>query len=371
MPGPEQRWRAVLRSAAVPALVFAGAAVAASVGLGLALPHLSKEGAGTVSVLGAVLLALGSVVAVRSARRLLGGTRRRWWALTIPFLLVTAYLSAWSVGQGVAASLPAHPALGSRTPGDIGLVFDDVTLRTGDDVDLAGWWVPSRNGAGVAVLHGAGSTRSAARDQAAVLARAGYGVLLIDARGHGESGGAGMDLGWWGEQDAAAAVDFLVAQPAVAADRIGLLGLSMGGEEAIGAAGVDPRVRAVVAEGATNRVAADKEYLDEYGLRGQLQQGIDALTYAVAGLVTGAPEPVELRDSIRSAAGRGTRFLLVAAGDVETEGLAAERLSEAAPDLVEVWTVPGAGHTQGLRTDPAEWSRRVVAFLDDALGGSR
>ena len=364
MPGPEQRWRAVLRSAAVPALVFAGAAVAASVGLGLALPHLSKEGAGTVSVLGAVLLALGSVVAVRSARRLLGGTRRRWWALTIPFLLVTAYLSAWSVGQGVAASLPAHPALGSRTPGDIGLVFDDVTLRTGDDVDLAGWWVPSRNGAAVAVLHGAGSTRTAALDQAAVLARAGYGVLLIDARGHGESGGAGMDLGWWGEQDAAAAVDFLVAQPAVAADRIGLLGLSMGGEEAIGTAGVDPRVRAVVAEGATNRVAADKEYLDEYGFRGRL-------TYAVAGLLTAAPEPQELLESVRAAADRGTRFLLVAAGDVETERLAAQRLLTAAPDLVEVWTVPGAGHVQGLRTDPEDWTQRVVGFLDAALVGPR
>lgn len=371
MAGPEQRWRAVLRSAAAPALAFAGAAVAASVGLGLALPHLSKEGAGTVGVLGAVLLALGAVAAVRAARRLLGRTRRRWWVLTIPFLLVTAYLSAWSVGQGVAASLPAHPALGSRTPADLGLAYEDVSLRTSDGVVLAGWWVPTHNGSAVAVLHGAGSTRTAALDQATVLARAGYGVLLVDARGHGESGGTGMDLGWWGERDTAAAVDFLAAQPAVAADRIGLLGLSMGGEEAIGAAGVDPRVRAVVAEGATNRVAADKGYLDEYGFRGRIQQRVDGLTYAVAGLLTAAPEPVELRESIRGAAGRGTRFLLVAAGDVETEGLAAQRLLAAAPDLVEVWTVPGAAHVQGLRTDPAGWSQRVIRFLDDALAASR
>lgn len=369
MAGPEQRSRASLRGWAVPAAVFIVATLVASVGLGLALPHLSKEGAGTVGVLGAVLLAVGAVAVVRSARRLLTGTRRRWWALTIAFLLLAAYLSVWTVGQGVAASLPAHPALGGRTPADLGLVFEDVTLHTSDDVALAGWWVPTHNGAAVAVLHGAGSTRTAALDQATVLARAGYGVLLVDARGHGESEGTGMDLGWWGERDTAAAVDFLAAQSAVAADRIGLLGLSMGGEEAIGTAGVDPRVRAVVAEGATNRVAADKEYLDEYGFRGRLQQRVDALTYAVAGLLTAAPEPQELLESVRAAADRGTRFLLVTAGDVETEGLAAQRLLTAAPDLVEVWTVPGAGHVQGLRTDPEGWSQRVVGFLDAALVG--
>jgi uncharacterized protein len=353
------------------AAVFAAAAVAASAGLGLALPHLSKEGAGVVGVLGALLLAAGMVVAGRSARRLLTGTRRRWWVLAIPFLLVTGYLAAWTVGQGVAAGLPAHPALGTRTPADLGLAFDDVTLRTSDGVDLAGWWVPSRNGAAVAVLHGAGSTRTGALDQAAVLARAGYGVLLVDARGHGESKGSGMDLGWWGERDAAAAVDFLVAQPAVVPDGVGLLGLSMGGEEAIGAAGADPRVRAVVAEGATNRVAADKEYLDEYGLRGQLQQCIDGLTYAVAGLLTAAPEPPGLRESVLAATGHGTRFLLVTGGEVETEGLAAQRLERAAPESVEVLTVPEAGHVQGLRTDPEGWSQRVLAFLDDALDGTR
>jgi len=343
----------------------------ASVGLGLAVPHLRKEGVGAVGLVGVALLAIGILLAARSARRLLGSTRRRWWALTTPLLLVTTYLATWTVGQGVVASLSARPELGARTPADIGLVYDEVALRTSDDVELAAWWVAPRNGAAVVVLHGAGSTRTAALDQAGVVARAGYGVLLVDARGHGESAGRGMDLGWWGERDVAAAVDFLRARPGVAPDRIGLLGLSMGGEEAIGAAGVDDRVRAVVAEGATNRVADDKGYLDAYGARGHLQQAIDEVTYAVAGLLTPAPEPAPLRDSLVAAAARGTSFLLVTAGEVETEGLAAERLEGAAPDAVEVWTVPGAGHVQGLRTAPEEWARRVVAFLDAALPADR
>ncbi|HYF73641.1 MAG TPA: hypothetical protein VD864_12515, partial [Nocardioides sp.] len=116
---------------------------------------------------------------------------------------------------------------------------------------------------------------------------------------------------------------------------------------------------------------SDKGYLDAYGVRGHLQQAIDEVTYAVAGLLTPAPEPAPLRDSVVAAAERGTRFLLVAAGDVETERLAAERLERAAAGAVEVWEVPDAGHVQGLSTAPEEWERRVVGFLGSALLADR
>jgi pimeloyl-ACP methyl ester carboxylesterase len=357
--------------AAVTASLYLAALIVLSTGVGLAVPHLGKEGGGVVGWLGATVLVAGAVTAGWSAWRLLRGVRRRWWALVLPALLVTAYLALWTVGQGVAAAFPAHPALGSRQPADVGLESTTVGMRTSDGVDLEGWWVPGDSGAAVVLLHGAGSTRSAVLDQAEVLASDGYGVLLLDARGHGGSDGRGMDFGWYGERDVAAALDFLSARPDVAADRIGVLGLSMGGEEAIGAAGVDPRIRAVVAEGATNRVAADKGYLAAYGVRGDLQRGIDWGTYALAGLLSGAPEPSPLRDSVAAAQADGTPtpMLLITAGDIETEGLAADYLDEAAPDAVEIWTVPGAGHTEGLRTDPAEWRRRVLDFLDDALSG--
>ncbi|MGN6574843.1 MAG: hypothetical protein ACTHKG_04075 [Nocardioides sp.] len=65
--------------------------------------------------------------------------------------------------------------------------------------------------------------------------------------------------------------------------------------------------------------------------------------------------------------GTSTRVLLITAGTVETERLAADFIRRAAPDAVDVWTVSGAGHTGGLRTSPGPWERRVVAFLDAAL----
>jgi len=316
-----------------------------------------------------VLLVTGAVAACWAGLRLLRGVRRKWWLVAVPGFLVVACLSLWTVGQGVAASFPAHADLGARTPADVGLAATAVTVKTSDGVDLAAWWVPGDNRAAVVVLHGAGSTRSAVIDHAKVLSSDGYGVLLVDARGHGESKGRGMDFGWYGERDVAAAVDFLVHQSTVDPDRVGVLGLSMGGEEAIGAAGNDPRVRAVVAEGATNRVAADKGYLAAYGLRGHLQQGIDRMTYAVADLLTDAPQPRSLRSSLARAQADGTPtpVLLIVAGSVETERLAADYLAAAAPGTVQVWTVPDATHTKGLRVDPAGWRHRVLDFLGGAL----
>ena len=63
--------------------------------------------------------------------------------------------------------------------------------------------------------------------QAAVLARHGYGTLLLDTRSHGRSGGHAMDFGWWGDRDIAAAVSFLGRQPGVQAGKIAVLGESM------------------------------------------------------------------------------------------------------------------------------------------------
>jgi dienelactone hydrolase len=161
-------------------------------------------------------------------------------------------------------------------------------------------------------------------------------------------------------------VSFLVTQPDVEADRIAALGLSMGGEEAIGAAASEPRIQAVVAEGATNRMTGDKAWLsDVHGWRGDVQEGIEWLTYGLTDLLTEADPPIALHDAVAAAAPRP--FLLIAAGDVPTEGDAGRYIRSASPGTVELWVVPDTGHTAGLDTHPDEWEQRVLAFLDTAL----
>jgi dienelactone hydrolase len=354
------------RSTASWVAVFAVGAVSLAAGVGIGGPHLAKGGSAIITTAGLVCLVGGAVLVLGSGAHLVRAVSRWWRPVVAVVLIVAALLTTFVGAQALAATNVPRTDLGTATPADHGLAHRDVTFETDDGVTLSGWYVPSRNGAAVVALHGAGSTRSAVLPHAAVLAEHGYGVLLFDARGHGRSDGRAMDFGWYGDLDTDAAVSFLVERPEVDADRIAALGLSMGGEEAIGAAAADPRLRAVVAEGATTRSPADKAWLDEaFGWRGRLQQGIEELVYGTTDLLTAAHPPIGLRDAATAMAPRS--LLLITAGAVPDEARAADHIRGGAPSTVEVWTVDGADHTGALDTDPDGWEQRVTEWLDAAL----
>ncbi len=337
---------------------------AAAAGAGIGIRHLQKTGLTLPTVTGLTLLAIGLVL-LGYAAVVAWKTLHGWWRLGLVPVAVVVLVMVASAAVAVMYAVVPPTALGPGTPADEGLDYRNVTFSTSDGVELSGWFVPSRNGAAVVLKHGAGSTRTATIRHAGVLARHGYGVLMVDARGHGRSGGAGMDIGWFGDQDTAASVTFLARQDGVDAAKIGVVGLSMGGEEAIGAAGVDPRIRAVVAEGATGRTAADNDDVRPEDYASTLERGVDWFMYGLTDLLTEASPPASLRSSV--AASADTEFLLVAAGTVEAEVRAADSIRSADPRRVEVWTVARAAHTQGLATAPEAWERRVVGFLDGQL----
>lgn len=350
----------------VSALVLVAGATCLAVGLGLA-PHLAKDGLTPTSVVGLVAALAGLALLGLGVRRVWRTGRLVARLLVVPVAVLLVATLALTVAQGVAATVVPRAPVSGRTPASVGLRYEDVAAVTADGVRLAGWYVPSANGAAVVLRHGSGSARSDVLDQAAALAGLGYGVLMVDARGHGGSEGRAMDFGWYGDLDIRAAVDLLVRRPDVHDGRIGVVGLSMGGEEAVGAVAADDRIRAVVAEGATNRVAGDKVWLaDEVGVRGWLQGQLDRLTYGTADLLTAASPPPTLRASAAAAAPRPV--LLVASAQSFEEVGAARFIAAGSPGSVSVWLAPG-GHTGALRAAPTEWDRRVGQFLDAALGG--
>ena len=336
-------WRAIAgeRTASRVTAMVTVSLVAIPVGVGIGVPYVAKTGFSILSVAGACALIGGLVLFGGAIVTLFGSVRRLVVVPATVGLVVLLFVLVWSLGQAVAATNPPRPQLGSRTPADLGLTYRDVGFRADDGVRLSGWFIPSRNRATVVLLHGAGSTRSNVLDHAGVLARHGYGVLLFDARGHGRSQGRAMDFGWYGDNDVNGAIAFLRHQPNVDPRRLAAVGLSMGGEEAIGASAANEHIRAVVAEGATNRVAGDKAWMsDTYGIRGALTEDVEALTYGFADLLTDAKPPVTLHDAVRRAAPRPT--LLITAGDVPDESHAARYIQRSSPRTVHVWVAPHA-----------------------------
>ena len=333
-------------------------------GAGVASAHLAKAGPDAAAVAAAVVLVTGIVLLVWGAAALVRAVPGWWRLLAVPAAIALLWFVLFPLTVAVyATNLPPGP-LGSATPATYGLAYQNVAFRTADGVRLSAWYIPSRNGAAVVLLPGSGSTRTAVLGQAAVLARHGYGTLLLDTRGHGLSGGHAMDFGWWGDRDIAAAVSFLARQPAVHPGRIGLVGESMGGEQALAAIGADPRIRAVVAEGATGQQLADRGWLP-HGTDGVLQRGMEWVQYTAAGLISGAPRPMSIPDALRAAVPRPV--LIIAAGAVADEPIAARWFQAASPGTVHVWVVPHAGHTQGLATAPRAWETHVISFLHAAL----
>jgi len=102
---------------------------------------------------------------------------------------------------------------------------------------------------GIVFCHGFTAVKEVLLPEAARrLAQLGYVVLTFDYRFLGESGGEPRRqiLPMLQIQDIRNAVTFLQHQPEVYADRIGLLGVSLGGANVSYAAGVEERVKATV-----------------------------------------------------------------------------------------------------------------------------
>ncbi|HEX2785700.1 MAG TPA: alpha/beta fold hydrolase, partial [Ilumatobacteraceae bacterium] len=226
------------RRAAVAELAFAivslPAAATIAISYGTKVGLSTRAVAGLLATLGSLALLIGGLVAL--GRTVHGW--RRW--MMVPAGLATAFVVVSAIFPAVYATNVPRPQLGSQRPSDFGLSYADATFETTDGFVLTGWYVPSTNRSAIVLLHGASSTRTSVLDQAVVLARHGYGVLMFDARGHGRSDGRAMEFGWYGDRDVLAAIDYLQTRPDVDRDRLGVVGMSMGGEEAIGAMATDP-----------------------------------------------------------------------------------------------------------------------------------
>jgi hypothetical protein len=246
---------------------------------------------------------------------------------------------------------------------ELGVAHEDVELTTSDDLELEGWYVPSRNGAAVIVYPG----RAASQDRARFLIRHGYGVLMYDRRGEGASEGDVNAYGWDFDKDIRAGVAFLKDRPDVDPGRIAGLGLSVGGEMMLQTAADTGGLAAVVSEGAGSRTYAEElEDEDTYGtgFGAWLNKPGIVLKIASMSVFSNTRAPEHLEELVPRIAPRPA--LLIWAKKDDTATLNRKYLRAAGP-TASGWEVPAGGHTGGLKARPAEYERRVVSFLDEAL----
>ncbi len=130
-----------------------------------------------------------------------------------------------------------HPSRGlARTPGEVGLVYEDAWFTAEDGVRLHGWFVPAAASASAAPtllwLHGnAGNVGDRLEPLSLLHQRLGLACLLFDYRGYGQSESSPSEEGLY--RDARAALAYLRRHPGVRPDRIVYLGQSLGSAVAV------------------------------------------------------------------------------------------------------------------------------------------
>ena len=307
---------------------------------------------------GVVLLGLGAATLWRSRRT--DDSRRRRYTRRAAKGVASVVLLSEVVLPFSAMYLTTHVSRAEVPAPDLGADHEDVTLGTSDGLELQGWYVPSRNGAAVIAFPG----RQGPQAQTRMLVRHGYGVLLFDRRGEGASEGDPNMWGWGGERDIDAAVDFLRHRPDVDPDRIGGIGLSVGGELMLQAAAGNDGLAAVVSEGAGTRSL--REEMVEYDGWTQLRS-FHALLAKQAGIALFADElpPPSLVDVVPDIAPRPALLIWAPnGGNRETMNPVYQRLIGPS---AEISAIDDARHIKGLQTHPEEYERRVVGFFDRTL----
>ena len=311
---------------------------------------------GPLAILAGIVLMVTGLTVLWRARRT-SATRTRTYvrraamlAAAVPLAFAIFWLVVFPIGFAYTYT---HTGRGVVEP-DLRVPYEQVTVTTSDSIELTGSYVPSKNRAAVILFPGA--TRSA---EARMLIRHGYGVLLLNPRGQGTS--EGDTVRWAGDRDLLAGAEYLKSRPDVDDRRIGAYGFSVGGEILIEAAAQSTDFKAIVSEGAGFPAGE----ADLKGVGHVLRPPLVALGLATA-VFSNQTAPPPIVDRIGAIAPRSV-FLIWADPGMGGEDVRQPKYYAAAGEPKQIWKVPGADHTGGLKAQPAEYERRVVAFYDRAL----
>lgn len=281
--------------------------------------------------------------------------------------VVRALLGAYlGVTSHIATPKALHPPRQAprRTPRDLGMPHEDLTLRTSDGLTLQAWFVPAKKPSKRAVIavHGHANSRGAMLEGGQIgMLHPEYHVLAFDLRAHGESEGTAVSFGYHEGKDVLAAIAHLRARGLT---DISLYGVSLGGASVIRGAALDPGVRAVVDDCAFNTVHGALQGFIAHA-RVPASPLVAAATLAKANRELGIDmSQTEPNSQVSRLA---PRPFLVIHGEKDNRvspDHSRANYEAAGPGLTkELWIVPGAGHANSSVTAPEAYRDRLLGFL--------
>lgn len=285
-------------------------------------------------------------------------SRKRWIALIVALPVAFAAVS-WFFAVRFTSRVPrASGSFDEWLPP----ATERVQFSATDAVKLSGWFVPRPDTTRAAVLlHGHWGHRRQMLARAKLLHAQGYAVLLYDARGHGESDGNHVTLGWHETRDLLGALDYLRGR---GFKEFGLLGASQGAATIALAAQHLHDVRWAVLESSypTLHDAVDCRFRDVFGFPGWLG-GMLMLPFAEwrLGVRVSDIAPLEHIGALRCAT-----FVLHGENDRHTLSASARQLFERVRAPKSFWLVPGAGHVDLYGFAKADYERRLLKFIGEA-----
>ena len=254
-----------------------------------------------------------------------------------------------------------------RTPADAGLEYCEVSFESADRVPLEAWWVPPAEGESsraAVLVHGWGGDKSDEHviETAPIYARAGYGVLLLDLRGNGGSGGERRTLGYKETRDVQGALAWLDKEGFEPGEVV-LHGWSMGGATVVRSA-PGTGVAAVIEEAgyADLPLLLRRQLPETTGLPSLFSPGVFLAAKLFLGFDPWAVQPSEDAARLRE---EGVPLFVIHSTDDEVVPFEHAELFESAYPEARLWKIEGLGHVEAYTH--REYRQKILSFLSENL----
>lgn len=300
-----------------------------------------------------------------------------WVLIGLVAFLVVAYFGI----SGIAASqltIPKRRGDFTKNPSLYNMQFEEVRFPArGDGLEIAAWYIPSQtNDHAILLVHGRDDSRMFAPYTpgadahadgylpfAKVLNDAGYSVMMIDLRGHGQSADSRYYFGLREYQDVLGAVDWLEAKGFLPG-KIGIQSYSLGSATAVIAAAQEPAIGALWIDSTYTDIKSviDKVWVQDSGLPQIFWPSTRLMISVLYGYDIAESRPIDLVSKI------APRPIFMA-HCTKDDFIPLSHMDALIPvaNPVGTWVIPDCKHAYGYNIATDEYNLKAVQFFDEYL----